>query len=61
MYKVIWSVDAELDYYNTLMFWKEHNKSSTYSEKLIQDVEKKDYVPNTSSELWNCNKLPQYI
>ena len=41
MYKVIWSDDAESDYYNTLVFWTKHNKSNSYSKKFIATVERK--------------------
>lgn len=46
------------------MFWKEHNKSRTYSEKLIQDVEKKImyliHHPNSgiATNFHNTFKIP---
>lgn len=41
MYRLIWSVRAEKDYYETLIFWTKHNKSNSFSKKLIAEVENK--------------------
>lgn len=40
MYQIIWTEKADLQYRKTLVFWNEHNRSSTYSEKIILEVEK---------------------
>ena len=37
--QIIWAPKAELEYLSTLDFWIEHNKSSTYSQKIITEVE----------------------
>ncbi|HAP96164.1 type II toxin-antitoxin system RelE/ParE family toxin [Epilithonimonas hominis] len=64
MYKVIWSDDAESDYYNTLVFWTKHNKSNSYSKKLIANVERKiNYLiqnPNSgiATNFHNTYKVP---
>ncbi|MGC4129550.1 MAG: type II toxin-antitoxin system RelE/ParE family toxin [Bergeyella sp.] len=42
MYKIIWSERAENEYYDTLIYWNYHNRSATYSEKLIAEVEEKE-------------------
>lgn len=41
MYQLIWSARAEKDYYEIPIFGTKHNKSNTFSKKLIIEVEKK--------------------
>ena len=31
--KVTWSAVAKIQYYDTLIFWNEHNQSNEYSKK----------------------------
>ena len=38
--KVIWSPRAQEEYISTLEYWIEHNDSSTYSNKSIDEVER---------------------
>ncbi|MFC6268513.1 type II toxin-antitoxin system RelE/ParE family toxin [Frigoriflavimonas asaccharolytica] len=38
MFTVKWTPEAEEQYYKNLDFWIENNKSSTYSEKIIEEV-----------------------
>lgn len=38
--KVIWSPRAQEAYISTLEYWIEHNGSSTYSNKIIDEVER---------------------
>lgn len=38
--KVIWSPRAQEEYISTLEYWIEHNDSSTYSNKIIDEVER---------------------
>lgn len=38
MYEVSWVRRAEQDYLNTLKFWIAHNKSNTFSVKLMNEV-----------------------
>ena len=42
MYQIIRSEKADLQYRKTLVFWNEHTGSSTYSEKIILEVEKRE-------------------
>lgn len=37
-YKIIWSLQAELDLQDILLFWIEKNKSKTFSLKLNQEI-----------------------
>ena len=38
--KIIWSPRAQEEYISTLEYWIEHNGSSTYSKKIIEEVER---------------------
>ena len=38
--KIIWSPRAQTEYISTLEYWIEHNASSAYSEKIINEVQK---------------------
>lgn len=40
MWDIIWSEQAETDYYDTLSFWTAHNYSETYSIKILKEVER---------------------
>lgn len=40
MLQVKWMPEAEQEYYSTLEYWIEHNKSAEYSVKIIQEIEK---------------------
>ena len=39
MYETVWTPEAESVYYDTLEFWIEHNKSNTFSLKIISEIE----------------------
>jgi plasmid stabilization system protein ParE len=39
MWKIIWTAKAEENYFYTLKYWIEHNKSTAYSEKIIDETE----------------------
>ncbi len=39
MYKIIWTPTAEKNLYLTLEYWINHNKSTEYSEKIIDQVD----------------------
>ena len=41
MHQVIWATRAEDDYYETLIYWTKRNKSNSFSNKLIAEVDKK--------------------
>ena len=41
MHQVIWATRAENDYYDTLIYWTKRNKSNSFSNKLIAEVDKK--------------------
>ncbi|MBV7441850.1 type II toxin-antitoxin system RelE/ParE family toxin [Weeksellaceae bacterium TAE3-ERU29] len=38
MFEIVWSDEAKEQYFKTLEFWIEHNKSNTYSIKIIDKV-----------------------
>ncbi|MCY0967654.1 type II toxin-antitoxin system RelE/ParE family toxin [Chryseobacterium wangxinyae] len=38
MFKVKWTSEAQEQYFKTLEYWIEHNKSSSYSEKIIKET-----------------------
>ena len=38
--EVSWSYEAEIQYYDTLLFWIEKTKSEKYSEKIEKEVAK---------------------
>ncbi|KMQ71787.1 hypothetical protein SDC9_175218 [bioreactor metagenome] len=40
MFKIRWMPEAEQEYYSTLEYWIEHNKSTEYSLKIMQEVER---------------------
>lgn len=40
MFQIRWMPEAEQEYYATLQYWIEHNKSTDYSLKIIQEVER---------------------
>ena len=40
MFLIHWMPEAENEYYDNLNFWINHNKSNTYSLKIISEVEK---------------------
>lgn len=44
MLKIKWTPQAEEQYLETLKFWIEHNHSTAYSEKLIDEVEHTEYL-----------------
>lgn len=39
MYEIIWTDTAKEEYHNNLLFWINHNKSNSYSLKIIDEVE----------------------
>lgn len=41
MHQIIWATRAENDYYETLIYWRKRNKSNSFSNKLIAEVDKK--------------------
>lgn len=41
MHQIIWATRAENDYYETLIYWTKRNKSNSFSNKLITEVDKK--------------------
>lgn len=41
MHQIIWATRAENDYYDTLIYWTKRNKSNSFSNKLITEVDKK--------------------
>ncbi|MFL9833986.1 type II toxin-antitoxin system RelE/ParE family toxin [Chryseobacterium terrae] len=42
MFKIKWTPEAEKLYFETLEYWVNHNKSNTYSLKIIVEVERKE-------------------
>lgn len=42
MFPVKWTKSAVLDQAATLLYWNEHNKSNTYSKKILKEVGKKE-------------------
>lgn len=40
MYEIVWTHKAEEDYLHTLEFWIAHNKTKSFSIKLMTEVEK---------------------
>lgn len=42
MFEIKWTLEAEKLYFETLEYWINHNKSSTYSLKIIAEVERKE-------------------
>ncbi len=41
MHQIIWATRAEDDYYETLIYWTKRNKSNSFSNKLIIEVDNK--------------------
>ena len=41
MHQIIWATRAEDDYYEILIYWTKRNKSNSFSNKLIAEVDKK--------------------
>ena len=54
MFLIHWMPEAENEYYDNLNFWINHNKSNTYSLKIISEVEKMETI---LSENWQANQL----
>ena len=44
MFLIHWMPEAENEYYDNLNFWINHNKSNTYSLKIISEVEKLETI-----------------
>ncbi|MDP9957357.1 plasmid stabilization system protein ParE [Epilithonimonas hungarica] len=42
MFEIKWTPEAEKLYFETLEYWINHNKSNTYSLKIIKEVERKE-------------------
>lgn len=42
MFQINWMPEAEREYYSNLEFWIIHNKSNSYSLKIISEVERMD-------------------
>lgn len=42
MFEIKWTLEAETLYFENLEFWIIHNKSSSYSLKIIEEVERKE-------------------
>ncbi|AYN01576.1 type II toxin-antitoxin system RelE/ParE family toxin [Chryseobacterium sp. 3008163] len=38
MLKVKWTSEAQEQYFKTLEFWIDHNQSTSYSEKIIEEI-----------------------
>ncbi|PIE50041.1 MAG: plasmid stabilization protein ParE [Flavobacteriales bacterium] len=39
MYEIIWTPRAKYSYFDTLKYWRNHNKSNTYSNKIVNEVD----------------------
>jgi len=47
MFQIKWTKKAELQLSSTLLYWNEHNKSTSYSKKLAKEISKKqDFLLN---------------
>ncbi|EPE00382.1 type II toxin-antitoxin system RelE/ParE family toxin [Capnocytophaga sp. oral taxon 336] len=42
MWKLEWTPEAEMQYYDILSYWTNHNKSNSYSIKIMNEVEKSE-------------------
>lgn len=42
MFEIKWTPEAESLYFETLEYWINHNKSNSYSLKIIDEVERKE-------------------
>lgn len=42
MFEIKWTTEAETLYFETLEYWINHNKSNTYSLKILDEVERKE-------------------
>ena len=42
MWKLEWTLEAEMQYYDILSYWTNHNKSNSYSIKIMNEVEKSE-------------------
>ena len=44
MLKIKWTLQADEKYLETLQFWIDYNKSTNYSEKIIDEIEYKESI-----------------
>ena len=55
MLKIIWSSRAQKELNSTILYWNEHNKSNTYSKKILKEIGKKEEFllknPNSGTPL----------
>ncbi len=65
MYTIKWTTKANLAYLQTLVYWREHNKSNSYSlkiqrkvAKLVKDLEKNPFF---LSRYWQNKDVYQRI
>ena len=42
MWELEWTPQAEIQYYDILSYWVEHNGSNSYSMKIMEEVEKSE-------------------
>ena len=42
MWELEWTPQAEIQYYDILSYWVEHNGSNSYSMKIMKEVEKSE-------------------
>ena len=57
MFRIIWSHQAESDYIHTLQYWIEHNKSNTYSLRLITEVEKTEKLISNNPGIGSLSEI----
>lgn len=57
MFRIIWSHQAESDYFDTLKYWIAHNKSNKYSLKLILEVEKKEKLIAQNPDIGSSSEI----
>ena len=58
MHQIIWATRAENDYYDTLIYWTKRNKSNSFSNKLITEVDKKLNVILQNPESGLATNIP---
>lgn len=59
MAKIIWTEEASSDYYETLLYWEEHNLSPTYSEKIVENVDATEKLILENPKIGTKTDLPE--
>lgn len=61
MAEINWTEQAYSDYYDTLIFWEEHNKSPNYSEEIVENVDLTEKLILANPKIGSPTSIPKVL